>query len=565
MRVAFDDDFLYIARPSAATATRPASIVNEIRKDFVPAASRTRSRCCSTRSPIAATASSSPPTRAGARPTRRSPTKAATSTRTGTRCGGSPRRRTAEGWTAEFRSRSRPCAIEGGDGHDWGINFSRRIRRKNEVSYWSPVSRAFTIYRASSDGDLHRASRPPAGTQHAHQAIPARRRRARRRCAAVRRRLARPASTSRPGVTPSMTLDVTINPDFAQAEADEQQVNLTQFSLFYPGEARVLPRERRHLLLRRHPAQPAAGRRASVRPKKTCCCSSAAASASPTPASSDPLYGGARLTGRAGGYGLGFMTMQSEDVTGRPSNNYTVARVRRDVLANSDVGAIVLSRDADRQQRRLQPRGRRRCELPLLPHLSLNGFAARSERPGETRNQGTSQGCRSGWEDSEKRLQASIMHDRRRLPRRPRLRPPHRRHPARSTTSAWLPQPEALRRHGIRQIAAARARLELLRSVTARSASRVRATRHAGHLEHRPDVEYAFEPRDRGDHDAVHDSPWRRHPAWPLRLEAASASSSRRDHSRALSASLRYHHRRLLERAAEQRCSRACSIVRTAS
>ena len=36
------------------------------------------------------------------------------------------------------------------------------------------------------------------------------------------------------GLTPSLTLDATINPDFAQAEADEQQVNLTQFSLFFP-------------------------------------------------------------------------------------------------------------------------------------------------------------------------------------------------------------------------------------------------------------------------------------------------------------------------------------------
>ena len=41
----------------------------------------------------------------------------------------------------------------------WGINFARRIRRKNEVSYWSPVSRAYTIYRASSDGNL--AGLPP--------------------------------------------------------------------------------------------------------------------------------------------------------------------------------------------------------------------------------------------------------------------------------------------------------------------------------------------------------------------------------------------------------------------
>ena len=36
------------------------------------------------------------------------------------------------------------------------------------------------------------------------------------------------------GVTPGLTLDVTVNPDFAQVEADEQQVNLTQFSQFFP-------------------------------------------------------------------------------------------------------------------------------------------------------------------------------------------------------------------------------------------------------------------------------------------------------------------------------------------
>src|SRR4029079_7845115 len=41
------------------------------------------------------------------------------------------------------------------------------------------------------------------------------------------------------GVTPSLTLDVTAKPDFAQAEADEQQVNLTQFSLYYPEKREV--------------------------------------------------------------------------------------------------------------------------------------------------------------------------------------------------------------------------------------------------------------------------------------------------------------------------------------
>ena len=61
------------------------------------------------------------------------------------------------------------------------------------------------------------------------------------------------------GVTPSMALDLTVNPDFAQAEADEQQVNLTQFSLFYPEKREFFLENSGIFYVRRHPAEPAAG------------------------------------------------------------------------------------------------------------------------------------------------------------------------------------------------------------------------------------------------------------------------------------------------------------------
>ncbi len=53
------------------------------------------------------------------------------------------------------------------------------------------------------------------------------------------------------GLGHGLALDVTVNTDFAQAEVDEQQVNLTRFPLFFPGEARLLPRELR-AVHRRH-------------------------------------------------------------------------------------------------------------------------------------------------------------------------------------------------------------------------------------------------------------------------------------------------------------------------
>ena len=58
------------------------------------------------------------------------------------------------------------------------------------------------------------------------------------------------------------------------------------------------------------------------------------------------IEAGARLTGRAAGYGIGVMTIETDPDGESPADNYTVLRVRRDVLRTSDVGAILLSRQS---------------------------------------------------------------------------------------------------------------------------------------------------------------------------------------------------------------------------
>ena len=139
-----------------------------------------------------------------------------------------------DGWSAEMRIPFKTLRFERGADRIWGMNFSRRIRRKNEVDYWSPVPRVYNLYRASLAGTLTGLPRRQPGTQPAAQAVGRR---------PTRRALSAAASSTprqhvgldvKYGVTPSLTLDVTVKPDFAQAEADEQQVNLTQFSLFFP-------------------------------------------------------------------------------------------------------------------------------------------------------------------------------------------------------------------------------------------------------------------------------------------------------------------------------------------
>ena len=139
-------------------------------------------------------------------------------------------RRTEHGWSAELRIPFKTLRFERGAGHVWGINFSRRIRRKNEVDYWSAVPRVYNLYRASLAGSL-------TGLPDASQG---RNLRLKPWVASDSTRSAGGASfnnsgqiglDAKYGVTPSLTLDVTVKPDLAQAEADEQQVNLTQFSL----------------------------------------------------------------------------------------------------------------------------------------------------------------------------------------------------------------------------------------------------------------------------------------------------------------------------------------------
>ena len=313
---------------------------------------------------------------------------------------------TPDGWTAEFRIPFKTLRFEPGDGHDWGLNFSRRIRRKNETTYWSPVSRAFSIVRASSAGTLTGLPDLAQGRN-------------------IRVKPFVLGDTVRPlggdnfsvdgsagvdvkaGLTPSLILDATVNPDFAQAEADEQQVNLTQFSLFFPEKREFflensgifyfgdIPRNQRQTSRFRPPEEDLLlffSRRIGLTDT----------------GEQVPLYGGLRLTGRAGGVGLGALSMQSEAHDGTLGQNYSVARVRRDVFGSSDIGAIVMSRQASGDADDFNRVVGADANFRVLKSLSLNGFAALSRTPDEQRGESASK-AGIGWEDSRLRTQYSIM------------------------------------------------------------------------------------------------------------------------------------------------------------
>ncbi|MCG6956147.1 MAG: carbohydrate binding family 9 domain-containing protein [Gemmatimonadetes bacterium] len=230
----------------------------------------------------------------------------------------------------------------------WGINFSRRIRHLNEESNWAPTPRQFKLYKFSMEGTLTGLRdleggrnlwiKPYVLGDHARQPTD---------------RGHHSVSTgdvgldAKWGLTPRLTLDLTTNTDFSQVEVDQEQVNLTRFSLFFP--------EKRDFFLENEGTF--AFQDVQIRNYHTGSSSSSfklfhsrriGLSPDRTPL---PIAGGARLTGKVGDrLEVGFLNMQTRTsgdplgATYYPAENFGVARVKAQVGTSSAVGAMFVNR-----------------------------------------------------------------------------------------------------------------------------------------------------------------------------------------------------------------------------
>jgi hypothetical protein len=130
-------------------------------------------------------------------------------------------------------------------------------------------------------------------------------------------------------LTSNLTLDLTVNTDFAQVEADDQQVNLTRFSLFFP-EKRLFFQERSSIF---DVGMGGANRLFYSR-------QIGLSSEGPV-----RIFGGARLVGRVGAWDLGFLDMHTQKSIDLPSENFGVLRLRRQVFNEfSYAGLLATSR-----------------------------------------------------------------------------------------------------------------------------------------------------------------------------------------------------------------------------
>ena len=273
------------------------------------------------------------------------------------------------GWYAEFRIPFSTIRYGGGATQSWGLNIMRGIRRLNEEALWSRVSRQFTINRLSQAGTLQDIAVPS------------------QRIATVTPYLLGSSSRAfatqtnyngtgdvgldaKYGITPSLTLDLTYNTDFAQVEVDEQRTNLTRFPLFFP--------EKRPFFLEN------AGVFSAGTPQAVDLFFTRRIGIDATRGQPVPILGGGRLTGRVGGFTVGALQMVTGEQDGVEGNSYTVLRTLRELSARSRVGVMVVQRqrvgDALDHNRVYAVDGR----VGVGQAWTADAWAGRSETPGRS-------------------------------------------------------------------------------------------------------------------------------------------------------------------------------------
>ncbi|MCZ6601052.1 MAG: DUF5916 domain-containing protein, partial [Acidobacteria bacterium] len=240
------------------------------------------------------------------------------------------------GWSAEFAIPFRTLRFAGGhDLQQWGLNFRRTIRRRNETAYWAPLSRQYNLYRLSQAGTLDDLRvKPPRNLKITPYGLVQARREG--TTDADRNTSGEVGLDLKYSVTPGLTLDVTINTDFAQVEADVQQINLDRFNLFFP-EKRPFFLENAGLFSVGEPGEVELffSRRIGIGPDGEVI----------------PIIAGARLSGKAKKTNIGFLDMATDKVTGvAGKENYAVARISRELPNRSAIGFLFTNRQSTGDQ-----------------------------------------------------------------------------------------------------------------------------------------------------------------------------------------------------------------------
>ena len=295
-----------------------------------------------------------------------------------------------QGWTVEMAIPFKSLRYRTGPAQVWGINMQRRVASINETSFLTPIPASLSfagMFKVSSAATLVGLEMPASPTRLEVKpyaisdlttdlnATPT-----------VSNELAGDVGFDvKYGVTEGLTADFTYNTDFAQVEVDEQQVNLTRFSLFFP--------EKREFFLEGQGIFEFGG---GFIPDPTTFYFSGERFGGSAPVlffsrrigldngQTVPILGGGRLTGKAGPFSIGALNVQTGEgqVSGTASTNFSVARIKRDVLRRSTVGALFTGRSVS-----VEGNGTNQVfgvdgVFSFYDNLNINSYLARSQTSG---------------------------------------------------------------------------------------------------------------------------------------------------------------------------------------
>ena len=302
------------------------------------------------------------------------------------------------GWTVEMEIPFKSLRYRPGPAQVWGVQLRRNVRRKNEWAYIT----ALPISAGSGPGGIFRVSDAatlvgldaPSGSANLEIKPYG--------IGGISTNLA----ASEPivnagngdggldvkyGITQNLTADLTWNTDFAQVEVDEQQVNLTRFSLFFPEKREFFLEGRGIFGFARGGV--AGGFGGALRRggqgggffgggnAPTLFYSRQIGLQNGTIV---PIVGGGRVTGKIGAFDVGLLNIQADEdaAAAAEMTNFTVVRLKRDILRRSSIGGIFTNRSVSLLGDGASQAYGADATFSFYENVSLLAYAARTQTPG---------------------------------------------------------------------------------------------------------------------------------------------------------------------------------------
>ncbi len=284
-------------------------------------------------------------------------------------------RRTLSGWTATVAIPFSTLNLMSSKNVIFGLNFKRFIRSKNEEDLWAAWHRAWGATKISQAGTLQGVSeiesgrllilKPYAlgGFRHLPEAAtgsglePG---------TSLQHRLGFDAKI---GLRSHLVANLTANTDFADADVDLQQFNLTPYKIFFP--------EKRQFFL-----ENAGVFDFRMGGENDLLFVSRQIGIDPVTGQEVPVNGGGKITGKLGGFDVGLMDVETRAAGPNPSANYAVARIKRSLMGDSYVGAIAIDKRSDNPLDSFNQSGGFDARVALHRDLYIHAFAVATRSPG---------------------------------------------------------------------------------------------------------------------------------------------------------------------------------------